>query len=300
MQTLLVESTAVAQPTAVEGRWRSVLLTPGKGSSGTYSEAVLREFGHVALKKGAKSFVTHNRMPNGEPDPFSMWGVLAEDARYEEGVGLVGDIDVLPSWRDKISEVAAHTALSVYVMGEADKDGNVTSLLEDVQNGVDLVVYPGRPGSGLVEKLYESMKTSAANAENGSAPADRRTEKESEMEIEDVAKKVDALTEAFAAYVAEFGPLLETLKPSDAPDVDLTAVVESVVEASLPKASRKVVTEAIANGAVPDDAIKEEKARVDEIRKELSESLKPTVGAAGRVVEAGSAEGFSLTKLKGA
>jgi hypothetical protein len=300
MTSLLVESTAVPVPTEKEGRWRAVLLTPGKGSSGTYSEAVLREYGSVALKKGSKSFVTHNRTENGEPDPFSMWGFLAEDAVYEEGVGLVGEIEVLPSWREKIAEVAPHTALSIYVMGESDKDGNVTALLEDVQNGVDLVVYPGRPGSGLVEKLYESMKTSADEAENGAAPAGRRTEeKESSMDIEEIGKKVDALAESVSAFIAQATPLLENLKPAETPDeVDIATVVESVVDANLPKGSRKVVLEAIKNGGAIEDAIKEEKARVDEIRKELSESVKGGQ-VTGRVVEAGGTQ-FSLKGLVGA
>ena len=47
-----------------------------------------------------------------------------------------------------------------------------------------------------------------------------------------------------------------------------------------------------------EDAIKEEKARVDEIRKELSESVKGGQ-VTGRVVEAGGTQ-FSLKGLVGA
>src|SRR5690606_34011170 len=164
--SLLVESTGV--PTKSDsGRWRAVLITPGQGSSGFYSEDMLREYGPLALRKGAKSFVTHNRLENGEPDPFSMWGVLAEDSYYEEGVGLVGEIEVLPSWREKVEEVAPHVALSVYVAGEIDEAGNITKIVPDTQNGVDMVVYPGRDGSGLVEKLREAMASA-----DGAATAD--------------------------------------------------------------------------------------------------------------------------------
>jgi len=170
MPKLLAESTSVPVSTGTPGRWRATLLTVGQGSSGNWLEETVKRDGPHAIKKGAKCFVTHNRLENGEPDPFRMWGVLAEDAEFVEGVGLVGDIDVLPSWRERVEEVAPHTALSVYLMGESDDDGNITAILEDVQNGVDLVVYPGRPGSSLVEKLYESAKsiqekTSAASAE---------------------------------------------------------------------------------------------------------------------------------------
>lgn len=298
MPRLLVENTTVPQPTLKEGRWKAVLITPGAGSSGKYTESVLREHGPMALRKGAKSFVTHNRLENGEPDPFKMWGFLAEDSYYEDGVGLVGELEVLPSWRDRVSEVAPHTALSVYVMGESDADGNVTSLVYEPDNGVDMVVYPGRPGSGLVEKLYESM-ASVEEAENGTAPAVRQTEsKETPMEIQELAEKVDKLAESVTGLVASFTTLSESLKPEEAPEVDLAAVVESVAEAGLPKASRKAVLESFQTGTKIEDAIKDEKARVDEIRKELSESIKQAGGSLGRVVEGGTAtEGFSLKTL---
>jgi len=206
MTTVLVESTTIPQATGKAGRWKAVLLTPGKGSSGLHTEAAIRESGPKALRKGAKSFITHNRLENGEPDPFQMWGFLAEDSHYEDGVGLVGEIEVLPSFRDRVAEVAPHTALSVYVSGNVDSDGTITEYLDDPQNGVDLVVYPGRPGSALVEKLYESAKTSAVNVENGTATAYRKTEsKESHMEIQELAGKVDKVQRAHL-----MAPILES------------------------------------------------------------------------------------------
>ena len=118
---LLSESTSVPTETDVKGRWSAVFITPGRGTSGEWTEEVLERDGAHALKKGARCFVTHNRLENGEPDPFRMWGVLAEDARYEAGVGLVGEIDVLKSWRERVEEVAPHTALSVYLWSDRDE-----------------------------------------------------------------------------------------------------------------------------------------------------------------------------------
>lgn len=201
MPKLLAESTSVPVATGTPGRWRATLLTIGKGSSGNWLEETVKRDGPHALKKGAKCFVTHNRLENGEPDPFRMWGVLAEDAEFVEGVGLVGDIDVLPSWREKVEEVAPHTALSVYLMGESDQDGNITAILEDVQNGVDLVVYPGRPGSGLVEKLYESAKSihenaSAASAGDKNEQIGMTMEKDVEEAFAGIRTLIQGLTEA--------------------------------------------------------------------------------------------------------
>ena len=286
MTKVLMESTSVPTETK-DGRWRAVLLTPGAGSSGVYSEALLREHGPKALRKGAKSFVTHNRLENGEPDPFQMWGFLSEDAVYEEGVGLVGEIEVLPSWRDKVAEVAPHTALSIYVLGEVDSSGNVTEFVEDAQNGVDLVVYPGRPGSGLVEKLYES-------AVKDSVEASAEDKKENQVELKDIK---EALAESNAALVAA---LIEALKPA-APaegEVDFAAVAEAVVaEESLTPAVRGRIFEAVKNGAKVEDAIAAERKIADEYKAKFAESRERTAGV-GRVVEGGTAE-VSIAGLAG-
>lgn len=151
----LVESTSIPVKTDT-GRWKATFLTPGQGSSGNWLDETVRRDGPGALPKGSRCYVTHNRTENGEPDPFRMWGVLAEDAHYEEGTGLVGEIEVLKSWRDRIDEVAPHTALSVRVSGDKNEAGDITSITRSIENSVDLVVHPGREGSGLVEKLYES------------------------------------------------------------------------------------------------------------------------------------------------
>ena len=286
MAKLLVESTSV--PTATkEGRWRATLLTPGVGSSGTYSESLLKEFGPAALRKGAKSFVTHNRLENGEPDPFQMWGFLAEDAHYEEGVGLVGEIEVLPSWRDRVSEVAPHTALSIYVMGEADEEGNVISFDEDAQNGVDLVVYPGRPGSGLVEKLYE-------NAKKDSSEPSVEVKKENEMELKDVKELIEASNKELVTT------LIEALKPS-APaegEVDFAAVAETVVkESDLTPRARARVFESVKNGMKVEDAIASEKADAEEYKAKFAENKTEEIH--GRVVQENADKGYSLSGALG-
>lgn len=302
MSTLFCETTSVPVATSTPGRWKAVFLTPGAGTSGVYSEDVLKKYGPAALKKGAKSFVTHNRLENGEPDPFRMWGYLAEDAVYEDGVGLVGEIQVLPSWRERIEEVAPHTALSIYLMGESDDDGNVTEFFEDVQNGVDLVSYPGRPGSGLVEKLYEAAQQISANAENKN-PAKVGANKEKEvsaMELTELSEKVDALAESLNTFVTSVTPLLESLKPAEVAELNVADVVETVIEAKLPKASRKAILESVANGVAIADAIKSESERVAEIRKELSETVStPEIVGIGRVVVAEGEKQFSYAESVG-
>ena len=157
MAKLLSESGSA--PVKSGNHWRAVLITPGKGSSGVYTEEMLKTYGPEAFKKGTHSYVDHPRDESDIRSPKNLIGVLAEDARYEEGVGLVAELDIMPHWREFVEAVAPHTGLSIYAMGEGNynEDGEVVveNLIPHTQNSVDLVSYPGRPGSKLADKLYE-------------------------------------------------------------------------------------------------------------------------------------------------
>lgn len=289
---LLAESTTVPVKTGT-GRWKAVLITPGEGSSGVYSESVLQEYGPTAFRKGAKSFVTHNRLENGEPDPFRMWGFLTEDATYEEGVGLVGEIEVLPSWRDRVEEVAPHTALSVYVMGERDEDGNITSLSEDAQNGVDLVVYPGRPGSSLVEQMYESAKLDSEEKPSV-ASAQETNRKESIVD-----EKLDKLIEMIGLLVAK-----DEAKVAEAAQVkaDESAKIEAV-EAVL--AAVKAIDEADLLPSQVDALRAEAKKGADvaplieaakQVKADALASVQEAADTDGRIVESSKTSKFGAWK----
>jgi hypothetical protein len=158
MAKLLTESSSA--PVKAGNNWRAVLITPGKGSSGIYTEQMLREHGPRAFRKGTHSYVDHPAHEGEVRSPKNLIGVLAEDARYEEGVGLVAELEVMPHWKEFVEAVAPHTGLSIYAMGDGkyNDDGEIVveSLVPHVQNSVDLVSYPGRPGSKLADKLYEA------------------------------------------------------------------------------------------------------------------------------------------------
>ena len=167
--TLFTES-AVA-PVKAGNNWRAILITPGRGSSGVYSESVLREHGPKAFPRGTHSYVDHPVNEGEIRSPKNLMGVLAEDAYYEDGIGLVAELQIMPHWRDFVEAVAPHTGLSIYAMGEGSRDDTgeviVESLVPNIQNSVDLVSYAGRPGSGLAEKLYESAIARINEAQPG-------------------------------------------------------------------------------------------------------------------------------------
>jgi len=176
MTQLLTESGSA--PQKVGNRWKAVLITPGKGSSGIYTEETLRNYGPQAFVKGTHSYVDHPRSEDDVRSPKNIIGVLAEDARYEDGVGLVAELDIMPHWKEFVEAVAPHTGLSIYAMGEGNynDDGEVVveSLVPHVQNSVDLVSYPGRPGSKLADKLYEAAVSMAEMQEYDKRKKKRR------------------------------------------------------------------------------------------------------------------------------
>lgn len=271
-------------------RWKGILARPGQGSSGYYSEDVLKEYGPKALAPGAKAFVEHNP----ERPVRDMIGVYPDGAYYEEGVGLVGELEVFPHWSEFVEAVAPHTGLSIYMMGESDPEGNVTALIPDRQNGVDLVSYPGLEGSKIIEKLYESAK---AASDNGTSNENATTHsKESSMEIKELAEKVDKLTESVNSLVSGITVLQESLTPKETEgEIDLAAVVDAVAEADLPRELRAVVIESVKSGIAVEDAIKSQVALVESIRKSLK-APEPEATPNGRVVE-GAKGAFSFKSL---
>lgn len=257
--------------------WKAVLITPGKGSSAIYTEDVLRRDGAVAFPAGTHSYVNH--LQEGEVrSPEKLWGVLAEDAYYEDGVGLVAKIKVMPHWADFVEAVAPHTGLSVYVEGVASKDDNgdvlVESFLANPMNTVDMVSWPGRKGSGLASKLYESA-VRASESDNGDTDGDAVSiieEGNSDMELKELSDQIAEMPNLIAAAVAE--ALAPAVEPEEKEEVSVEAVAEALVAADLPEVSRKAVYESLRNGGDLADAIEAQKAFVAQVKEHLAENAK--------------------------
>lgn len=276
-------------------RWRAILAKPGQGSSGFYSADVLREYGPAALAPGAKAFIDHDTARS----PKDMVGVYPDGAVWDEDAqALVGELQVFEHWKSFIEAVGPHAGLSIYMMGETDGDGNVTALVPDRMNGVDLVSYPGLVGSGLVEKLYESAKA-ALDAEGSATDVqDTGTTEGTQMEKEELL----AILEGFKAdVIAAVTPLQETAPAEEeaTPEVaDMAAVAEAAIQAGIPAELRAEIYES-AKTMTPEEAVALVEARkntVDAIRKAVTENA--TQGTpAGRVVESGATAAFSLTEI---
>lgn len=236
---LLTESSAT--PLAKSGkRFKAVLITPGKGSSGTYSESLLERDGAKAFPPGTLAFADHPDPENPRRSVKEMIGSYPEGAKFEPGVGLVSELEVFPHWEAFVEAVAPHAGLSIYAMGDSDIDGTITALLEDRANSVDLVAYPGRPGSGLKE-MYEAAAIRNLEERTATRAGEK---KETKMTPEQEAK-LDKLAEAFQSFVAESKNAAEKLAKEATPEAIATAVeearkataaaVSAVHEADLPK-----------------------------------------------------------------
>lgn len=296
MTTLFSES-AVA-PVKAGNNWRAVLITPGKGSSGIYTESMLKEHGPVAFPKGTHSYVDHPTAEGEVRSPKNLMGVLAEDAHYEEGVGLVAELQIMPHWKDFVEAVAPHTGLSIYAMGEGNLNDNgevvVESLVPNIQNSVDLVSYAGRPGSGLAEKLYESA-LAAQMSDNGPTAT-----VETVSPMEEGIPNMDEIKAMLEEMNAKFASLVETLTaPEETVEeeveaVDPAAVAEAVAEAmiaaDLPDVSRKAVYESLRNGVELADAIESQKALVESVKSHLKESAAPAAAPAEEAVTVNTVE----------
>ena len=308
MANLFTESSSA--PIKSGNNWRAVLITPGKGSSGVYTEAMLKEYGPKAFKKGTHSYVDHPRSEEDIRSPKNLIGVLAEDARYEKGVGLVAELEVMPHWKEFVEAVAPHTGLSIYAMGEGNynDDGEVVveNLIPHTQNSVDLVSYPGRSGSKLADKLYEAAISMIAAEENteenepeegeeASAPmsgkegtaaktaaATESNKKEEHMELKELSDQLAELPNVVAAAVAEaLAPAVET---EEKEEIDVAAVAEAMVEADLPEVSRKAVYESLRAGADLAESIESQKAFVESVKSHFKEEAVASAKVADEAV----------------
>lgn len=277
---------------AKDGSFPITIITEGVGSTGVYNKKLLENSASV-FPKGTKSFIDHPADPKKpwERSLTKLSGKLAEDARYvvEDGVGkLKSRLKVDKKYQEFVEEYKDVIGVSIYIGAYGDQtDASGKTIIEefdadDPYKSVDLVVAGGRGGRfDLAMESYrqitedEETSTGESQVENdGSAlPPDRTPTSEdiSSMEIAELAAKVDTLSTAVEALTQLVTPVAESLKPreNEPEELDLTAVTEALIASSLTKNSRKVVLEAVRNGAVLEDAIKSQKAVEDEFRAEL-------------------------------
>lgn len=274
------ESQSEAPVRRDNGRWLVAIATPGQGSSGYYSEDMLKTYGPIAFPSGAKAFINHE----SSRKPTDMIGVYPDGAYWDEDrKQLMGELEIFSHWKQFVEEVGPHCGVSIYMQGEADEAGNVTKLVENRQNGADLVAYPGLEGSGFVEML-ESARSGSENPTV--ALAEGTTTGKDALRMEE---KLDKLIELLTAFVAA-----DTAKAQETAQVEadealaqerldaFEASIEAIEQADLTPAQKKALRIEAKAGSDITAAIEAQVALKAEILAEAAPAAEGT--AAGRIV----------------
>jgi len=289
VQKQLVETTASTLQKS-GNRWRVVLAKGDQqGSSGYYSESVLREYGPAALPPKSKAFINHDE----KRDPRDMFGFYPDGAWYEEGVGLVSELEVFPHYKNLIETIAEHTGLSIYMMGDIDEDGNVTKLIPHRTNSVDLVSFPGLEGSGIVEKLYESARNAAIVESSLGLPQGNQpgaTAAPGDKERNPMDEKV---LEALNALKADLAPVIAFVNEQKAAAEAAVAEAKAQADAAAQEKEAAIESYSAAVKAVSDaELLPSQEKRILEAAKR-GEDVAPLIEEAKAVVAEAKAAGVT-------
>lgn len=269
-KTITLQETTAAPPEKKGNRWRVIAARPGQGSSGFYSEELLREQGPAAFEENAQSFINHDVTRN----PKDMIGIFPESFYWDEDEkALVGEIEVFSHWADFVEEVAPHVGMSLFAAGEVDEDGNVVKLIPDRQNGVDLVSRPGLIGSGIAEKLYESAHA-ASNEPGVNAAREGKETMELEKQVEELTKTVGDLAEHVKSLVSTQVAEAEQTAQVEADEAAVAEALDAFesrvaainAEESLLPSQRKALIAEAKRGADVEPLMEAAKAIVEEAR----------------------------------
>ena len=165
-----IEESATEPVTATlleAGRATIKLIAPGQGSTGFYSEQVLKRDGPQAFPVGTLMYLDHptvsDEFERPERSVKDIAAKLTSAPRFEsqgpKGAGLYAEAEVSEEHKIHLKQFADVTGVSIRAMGEMDGDGNVTKLLPNAMNSVDFVTVPG--AGGRIVELIESARAAA-------------------------------------------------------------------------------------------------------------------------------------------
>lgn len=234
-QKLLIESGAhLRLAESAVGKWRVTLITPGVGSSATYTDEVLERDAATAFPEGTKLWWSHPKEWEGpgDRDARDQWGRLSTPAFFTPGVGIEADVTLKKHWQEVVESLGEDAELSVYVLAHVDEENVVTHLLPERTNSVDIVSYAGRPGSRLNQKLEAARAATPHTPDAASAQVHK---KEVGIMDEKILEALNALASKFDTFVTESTAAataaVKAEADADAIESDKTKAVEAAVAA---------------------------------------------------------------------
>lgn len=244
----LVEAMTAKQPTG--RRMRIQLISPGWGSSGYYSETVLKQAAaDRVFAAGTSMYIDHqtfseaNDRVHGERSLKDLAGKFATDAEWD-GHALVANVEAFGTWRPVLADMAEHVGVSIRSYGRGEqgqaegRNGLIVSSIDKAQS-VDFVAEAGRGGKVL--QLLEAARVEIAEARNVGAWLESRlhlafTEMADEMYGDGRLTREERITlssgigdglAAFTGRVEADAPHLYTRDLYDGPPEQIAAMAET-------------------------------------------------------------------------
>ncbi|MBM7796877.1 hypothetical protein [Pseudoglutamicibacter cumminsii] len=262
MSVILTETHTAHITTPAPGHARIRVITPGEGSSGVYSEAVLQlAVQEKAFPARTQCHINHDS-PDQPPtgDARNLVGYLVEDAVWGDGA-IEATVKVGEKWWQWVKDYGPVIGMSIQARAEVtEQDGKrvVERILPHPMNRVDFVTYAGRGGE--VMEIYESANiaateissTTPVDAEKTPArPAGDTTTQKEEGHMSDVtitATEHARLSEASKRVPALEADLKEAREAREAAEKELAELVEAR-ETELADAAEKAVRERLGDDA---------------------------------------------------
>lgn len=273
-----------------DGTTRVKLISPGWGSSGYYSAAVLERDGPQVFPAGTHMYIDHptatEELERPERSLKDLGAVLVEDARYQndpqEGPGLYAAAKVFADFQPVLEETAPYIGVSINADGvvrEGTAEGRNGRIVEQIKAGrsVDFVTQAGRGGKVL--PLYESLRRTATPGHDTRGSMNE--------------EEIRALRESKETAETEAARLREALLLREARDVAATELAEM----ELPEPTRKRLVEMLSKRPT----IVDNKLDVDAFKATVREAATAEMAylaeatGAGSIVGMGSAGGAAAS-----
>ena len=298
---LFEASRLVREEAREDGAFKVRIISEGKGSSGIYPAKLLEDyFGAFDESLSFKNHPTGWDGPQGRDFTMISGEILGStwvDTDERGKVGVYGWYLPDPEYADKIERYKDKLGLSIYIEGDGyfneDGDFEVTSFnAMDPYKSVDIVIAAGRGGKMNVESLRE-MYVGPTSKEG------RNNRKETTMDLETLATKLDALTTTVLALASDKEAEASESAQAKADEEAVAKAVESyaakveaIAKAELPAVLAESLRKDALAGADVEVKITEAKALTEALKTELTES------GAGRVIE-GSDDDYTLKGFGG-
>lgn len=277
MTTTIKEFAGLSSVTGKK-RWRTRIISAGPGSSGFYSEGMLKAYGPAAFPAGTKMNIDHQGQHSEWEQPAgtltTLAGALVTAAEWQDGPepGLYADIEVSDQWAPFIEQfheiiglsIRASATLSEDMYDETSGQPYVASIVPHPLNTVDFVTVPGANGRFIeaLESWCDTMGTDVSE----NADTDVNQEENEMVTIEEIR---DVVTEV---VTAELGKALAP-KEDDVKESAVSDVFSKVVDSGLTDINQKNIIRAFESDKSMDVDAAIEQAKAVEAK--IKESIKP-------------------------